>query len=78
MAGYYHGSYDDGCPDCGSIDRNHSPLCPRPRPARNVGTALGESFYLTGGCVGLLPGHHHCRHGHVRDCPNQGECELVD
>lgn len=29
-------------------------------------------------CSDLLPGHRHCRHGHVKDCPDPGECELID
>lgn len=29
-------------------------------------------------CAALLPGHHHCRHGHVVDCPDPGECPWID
>lgn len=25
-------------------------------------------------CEAFLPGHSHCKHGHVEDCPNPGEC----
>lgn len=28
-------------------------------------------------CSDLLPGHRHCRHGHTKDCPDPGECELL-
>lgn len=27
---------------------------------------------------GMLPGHWHCRHGHLRDCPQPTACALVD
>lgn len=26
-------------------------------------------------CAQLLPGHRHCEHGHVNDCPDPTECE---
>lgn len=29
-------------------------------------------------CSALEPGHRHCRHGHTEDCPNPGECELIE
>lgn len=28
-------------------------------------------------CDMLLPGHKHCTHGHVEDCPNPGECSVL-
>lgn len=29
-------------------------------------------------CYALLPGHAHCVHGHVDDCPDADECDTVD
>ena len=29
-------------------------------------------------CADLLPGHQHCRHGHTEDCPDPGECPLIE
>lgn len=34
-----------------------------------------QRFY---GCEYLRPGHRHCKHGHTADCPDPGECELID
>lgn len=28
-------------------------------------------------CGSLPPGHRHCRHGHLIDCPDPGGCELL-
>lgn len=30
-----------------------------------------------GACEGKLPGHEHCRHGHIADCPIPGDCEVA-
>lgn len=29
-------------------------------------------------CSDMLPGHKHCVHGHVSDCPDPGFCEIID
>lgn len=29
-------------------------------------------------CAAMIPGHRHCAHGHVGDCPDPGDCPLLD
>lgn len=62
----------DGCPDCGTIDRNHDSDCEHAPPSASRALRRWASD-----CAGRHDNHRHCPHGHVQDCPDPSECDLL-
>lgn len=77
MSGYHHGSYDDGCPDCGTTDTVHTDGCRR-RVVRHrnrshiaTGAGPGEPRRAPGDPCNVCDGP--CRFGNCADCGGHSE-----